>query len=404
MTSSKRKARRRPASEPQPRGETTPPGAGSPRRLRWLLACCGLLLALTAIVYLQRSSTTELLATARECVQSDPQRAEEALLRILVRAEPPPAEAIFLLIEAQARQQRWTEALGALDKLPSDLTDAAPLLAIAAAAKQAGQSLLCDQALERAARIRGPLEETALRALLEARTTHEHCLTCGPQAERLLELAPHDALALRTLGRIRERQGNLPLAVQTFQDLVAARPDDDAARTDYARLLLQVGDLAAADAQLQTLASRSPVAPLTRQFQAELLRLRGQAVQALPIVDELLSRAPRDLAALRLRGFLRLDLGDVQGAIDDLSAVVQADPGNEEACYKLGQALLRAGQTEAGRARIARSQELIALRLEAYDKLAELAGRPADTVLRARLVEIFTELGQEDLAASLRGP
>lgn len=408
MSSSKRRARRRPPNEPAlPRavdGRAKADEPGAARRLRWLLIGCGLLLVLTAIVYWLRTPSEHLLTTARAYVHSDPQRAEAALLRLLAREDQPPAEAVTLLVEALGRQERWTEALGALDLLPDDLTDAAPLLAIAAEARQAGQPLLCNLALERAAQIRGPLEETALRALLSERIAHQQWLTCGPQAERLLELAPQDTLALQKLGRIQERRGNLTRAVQTFGQLVAVQPAADAARSDYARLLMLTGDLDGAEAQLQVLASRSPVTPQTRQQQAELLRLRGQAEPALAIVKEILTRAPSDLAALRLRGFLRLDTGDVRGAIADLSTVVAADPGNEEACYKLGQALLRDGQTEAGRAQITRSQELIALRTEAYAKLAELAQRPDDATLRGRLAEIFTQLGQTDLADSLRGP
>jgi adenylate cyclase len=111
----------------------------------------------------------------------------------------------------------------------------------------------------------------------------------------------------------------------------------------------------------------------------------GRSQEALAQIDKAMRTSPRDpaLAAMQgTAGVAHLHLGNVQAAIEALSAAVKVAPGSASAHLYLAAALGATGRTAEARAAMARFQQL----------------RPGFTLSRLRA----TELSQEPALARQR--
>jgi Flp pilus assembly protein TadD len=124
----------------------------------------------------------------------------------------------------------------------------------------------------------------------------------------------------------------------------------------------------------------------------------GQTSEARRLVDLAQRLNPDERSALLLRGRMRLDAGDAQGAIAPLKRAVAGDPHDYKCRYQLALAYRRLGRTksyEAEIARMTRSQNL-------YKRLSELnkeaIRRPRDAEVRDKLAEVCRKLGKQEMS------
>ena len=126
---------------------------------------------------------------------------------------------------------------------------------------------------------------------------------------------------------------------------------------DYDRAYLVVGDfyfrnadMSEALKQYQEGMAADPKQKATyRKRMIEVMMRQGRRSEAADINADILKDNPKDSDARGLQASLLLDRGDVQKAISELQAVVNAAPDNFVARYNLGRAHLARGEREQAR-------------------------------------------------------
>lgn len=141
-----------------------------------------------------------------------------------------------------------------------------------------------------------------------------------------VRLAPDDARALTNLGTALSRWGHKsgdPAAVAEGLEHTRAaarlRPDDSQIRTNLGVALVQSARYNEAAEELRTAILLDPESQALRMGLAMVLVALERDAEALPILDEILSREPARVDARIHRGGLRLAMGDHAGAWEDLT-------------------------------------------------------------------------------------
>jgi len=154
-----------------------------------------------------------------------------------------------------------------------------------------------------------------------------------------LEYARHAATA-----------GNSAQALETFEALGAAAPDDRAVARRLCNLCLFVGQLDRAAAPLQRLLGADEPTAEDHVLAARLARARGDLTAALDFARTAVRAAPESAAAHHelARVLLEANAPDEAAATAELEAALALDPGLAEARFLLGTLLLQAGDELAG--------------------------------------------------------
>lgn len=144
---------------------------------------------------------------------------------------------------------------------------------------------------------------------------------------------------------------------QRHDEMVATLNQIKSHVKDFDRAYLVVGDfyyrnadMAEALKQYQEGMAADPKQKATyRKRMIEVLMRQGRRSEAADINADILKDNPKDTDARGLQASLLLDRGDVQKAISELQAVVNAAPDNFVARYNLGRAHLARGEREQAR-------------------------------------------------------
>jgi tetratricopeptide (TPR) repeat protein len=161
-----------------------------------------------------------------------------------------------------------------------------------------------------------------------------------------LQIEPRSAKALLEAGRTAEKLGRTRAAVGLLQAAIDAAPDGAtpenlAARTDLARLLV----------------------------------LGGSADIAVKTLEPALARRPEDPVLLSLRAAAREQLGDTAGAVADVEHSLRIDPSNSEAIQVRAGLYRRAGDIAAATALVSAAVTKSPRDLELRQALADLYDR-----------------------------
>src|SRR5262252_4082678 len=174
---------------------------------------------------------------------------------------------------------------------PNDLTLRYQLASFYIAAKQLDDA----ERVFRGAMAARPESDAAKLAYIDFLTTYRSRAQ-GEQALRaLVAHDPHNFQLQLGLGTLQQRAGATEDAIGTFRAIIAHDAEGPAG-----------------------IAARDRIAAIEAS--------NDHPHEALALVDEALKRNPRDNDALTLRGNLRLQAGDAQGAIADLRAVLRDQP------------------------------------------------------------------------------
>ena len=206
----------------------------------------------------------------------------------------------------------------------------------------------------------------------------------GPSAEQALnaalQLDPRDPLANRTLALLYLGTGRAALAEKPLRLVVevtksarakfaladyyirAKRPADATsvlapmlkdsqtfadAQMRLAHLTYQSGDHAGAKKMLATVLSQNPGHSPGLQLRARWLLVDGYPQQALERVTQAVSAAPRDVAAIYLRGTLQALAGQRAAAVKSFWDVLRLNPRAAAAQVQLAQLSLSEGEADA---------------------------------------------------------
>ena len=279
-----------------------------------------------------------------------------------VRLDDRMADAYYLLGICLREKRRMTDALPALEKAvalsPGLIVAREELADVFAKLNRRGDELEQLQVL--AALDRDHAERQVAVGLAHARAGHWDLavLTLGGALER----NPDEPQIYRALGQVwlerpRDDRAFLSKARQALERAAAGANAGSDVLTLYGRALLQDGDVDGAEQTLQQATKRYPIDPaafLLYASTAEKQNHLDAAREALILYGSIVSD-DRDFAGRAARiAALSLRLNDPDTAVDWLDRAASASPGDSRLLALLAEAELRAGDSEAANATIAR--------------------------------------------------
>lgn len=177
--------------------------------------------------------------------------------------------------------------------------------------------------------------------------------------DRLAEIAPDDSLPWSVRGFVYEQRFESASAAEAYRQALQRKAlGAEEIRHRLVSMLLASGRTRQARAELNTLLQQASDQTPYFLTEAILCRVEGKTAEAQAAIDRFLTRYPGNAPALMIRGSIRFEQQNYDGAIDDLSAAVEQAPNDYRAHYKLAQALERAGQIDVAEKHYAESQRL----------------------------------------------
>ena len=304
-----------------------------------------------------------------------PEEKIELLRRSIEAAGGDYHEAEIELCMALARSKDWTSFNNVFSGLELNRCTGAELLALARLCVQGKQWPAAEAILAAVERTAHSTEDyLVVRCGLSAGTNRIRDLVSG--AEELTRLYPEKVQYWWQLASIHEQRENTLAAITTYQAAIRQPlPKLEIIRMRH-RILdhaISVGDAVLAREQLSIVARESLPDPRIDVYEARLCHLEGRPAEALVALERALGVLGELPEALRLRGILHLELGNLKQAAADLTRVVSLSPNDEIACFNLAQALKRVGQDQSDTATIQLAevyhQKYLSLRAENLKKL-----------------------------------
>lgn len=169
--------------------------------------------------------------------------------------------------------------------------------------------------------------------------------------EAALKLLPDHGQVAGDLGRLAYRMDMPEIAAKFFAHYRIARPDCVEAVNNLACALRDLNRCAEAIDLLKPAIMEDQAQPILWNTLGTVMCSLGDGQQALTFFDEALRLAPAFGKGYHNRSYARLDLGDVQGALDDCeAAIAQADSAEDLAMMQFARAtiLLCLGRVEEG--------------------------------------------------------
>lgn len=187
-----------------------------------------------------------------------------------------------------------------------------------------------------------------------------------PSADKLLTLAvqwdPRDAECWYYLGRTKYNENRFEEAIQAFQKSLELHPRDvlaaDGLGLSYAGLNRSseaVSSFQNAISWQENAATKSPEPFIDL---GDFLNQQGRFEEALPVLQQAVVIAPRNIRAHEILGKALLNLNRLADAQRELEAAVSVDPDHAALHYLLGQIYRKQGQMEKAKAEMQRFQEL----------------------------------------------
>ena len=223
------------------------------------------------------------------------------------------------------------------------------------------------RAYERARTLGDASRRTALELASLYDVTGEYAKAIAIYEGRLAR-NPRDVEVRHELGLTRLLAGDVTGGVAALERAARDAPRDGEIKADLALAWMAAGEIERATTLLETEAGRAKPHPAILRLLAEQRARAGRLHEALDLVDRALHIDDHHLASRKLRGQLRLTLGDSPGALEDLGAVWRRDPEDLGALLDLAGALIGVGRVEEAAEAIARArregapEEAIALR------------------------------------------
>jgi tetratricopeptide (TPR) repeat protein len=357
---------------PVPESPSRPPAA---KRLKVGIVVGLVLVGLAAALVLRlvRDDPQQLLTQAQVAFAPDPQSADGLLRRAIAVSGGRFPDAERLLCLLKARQGDWTEAMQLYGQFDPSEQPAEFLLEFGKVAQRGPHAETARAALEEAGRRQGAVGLAALEVL------HEWHRAANDQSriiETLQELARREPLRierwLRLLQFLESRRLMSDVAAALREALAQELPLVDQVRLRHrlVALLIEQGDAPSAREELAHLSAAESKFPQSSRHEiklheAALCRLEGNPQEALRALEEAQALsseipAPEIPGLISLRSSIYFDLQRYSEAAQDLRSMVQSDPFDLVAHFKLAEAYRRLGESD-----LARQHDEIALDIRA---------------------------------------
>ncbi|HEY6101378.1 MAG TPA: tetratricopeptide repeat protein [Anaeromyxobacter sp.] len=237
----------------------------------------------------------------------------------------------------------------------------------------------------------GPRDVAALRAAAVRQEDARQFAEAIATYQWILTLAPGDRDATIRLARASAWVGDLDRAIVLYKEAIARGPDDAGLRSDLADVLSWAHRYDEAEQLYQSVVDRDPLHHEALKGLVRLRLMRGDTVQAAPLIERGLAHYPGDPDLYRARGRLLAQSGDLKGAAEALRRAVALAPADAESARALAEVLFKAADFDAA--------------LEAYRRAAALdPNNPHHQVMMGRIQVARGRLvaAQEAVATALR--
>jgi len=217
---------------------------------------------------------------------------------------------------------------------------------------------------------------------------------------RLVELQPKHVEALLMRAWARERRHVYLLALEDYDQALAAQPDHDEARVRKAQLLVLIEKPAEALPELKALRPRRPDDPRVLVGLLKAYTKTGKIDEAQNTAEQLALRFPKDPDGQTERARFHLELGQALEAEALLRQVIAQAPFDYAGHFSLHQALHRQAKTEEAHkvgAVLKQLESDITQMNELTDKLQKA---PFDPDLRCAIAGLFLRSGEERQAVA----
>jgi tetratricopeptide (TPR) repeat protein len=351
-----------------------------------------------------RPSSNELLEKGLAAAESDPHEAER-LVRAATRDESN-ADATLALAWLVARRGDWKEATPLFDYVDKPACRSDLLVKFAQEAMRAERPAEAAQALEVVARRDDKAGVMALTGLVAAYGKLGRQDAMIDAAGELARRQPKDAQAWWEYIQLLKASRQEGEALRAVREALAHDPPTDLAiEMNYVLVeqLLVLGDAqAAADAiaDIERLEGDS-LRLATKKI--DLYRLEGRLDKALAAIEAVFPAVGHLTVARLARGSIYLDLGRLEEAKADLEKVVQAEPFNEGAHFKLSQALRLLGDQQQANRHVEINLDIRKKRIRINDLLKQQEAKRGDPALRQELASLYESLGDMASARLWRG-
>lgn len=386
------------------RKQPTPPQTNRPSRIRWKLVVLLPILGTCVGAYWAYQTPSGLYWRAKRLEDSDPARAEELVIESVELADRDYPAAQLFWCRLLAKSNQWTEALGCFGLIQSpEKCNQSELFDLAKQAWAAHQILLTEKALEAANRP-GEDQEEVLSFLIEFKQQMGQRDEALDLAKQLSELFPQSSRPWQVMGQIYADSKQLPEAKDACHKALERSPSPEeevTIRATLVQVFLNRGDIRQAREEMNRLLELKSGPPSIPILHAMLLRLEGKLEKALEEIERVLKQKSPPGADM-VRGMILFDQGNYKLALPDFKQVVERDPYNKEAHYKLAQCASQLGTEELAQKHRKVSQRLTNAALELLDVQNALADDPQNTDLLRELAELYQTLGQHERANQIR--
>jgi len=335
------------------------------------------------------------LAHARRLLEKDPRLAARQAGEIL-RAVPGHPHARLILGAAQRIVGQTQAAIAVLDPLAREQPRAAPVhLELGIALAEASRPGEATTALRRALLLK-PDSPDAWRWLADQLDAQGDASGADQARAQYIRSATRDPRLLEAASAL---VGNeLPLAEARLRAHLSAYPTDVAALRMLAEVAGRLQRYQDAQQLLERCLQLAPGFDAARHNYGIVLNRQGKAELALPQVERLLAREPRNPGYRNLHAAVLANLGDYHGSIRVYEGVLREFPQQPKVWMSYGHSLRTAGRHAESVAAYRHAIELEATLGEAWWSLANLKTfhfSEADlSALRAALAR--TDLADED--------
>ena len=262
-------------------------------------------------------------------------------LSTVVDLDPDQSQAHILLVLLKLREQKFDEALTAIEDLRKRVPDN-PL-----ADNLAGAALL------------GKGDVAGARANFDAALVRQ----------------PEFVPAMLNLAQIDIKEGKPADARKRFEKVLELEPKRQEARTSLASLVAGDGDLASAERILAAGIEADPEAPTPRLTLAEFFLKQGATDKALAVLRDAVLEFPDDPQVHRALGITHRTAGNHQDAVTEFQQLVELTPGSAASLFALVQSLVSADRLIEAQGSLDRALAIEPQNLELRVAAAELAIR-----------------------------
>ena len=258
----------------------------------------------------------------------------EAQAREILKVVPGQPDALYLLAEALARQDKSESAIAALKSLVASVPNhEAAWRALGDQYTFGGDSEAADAAYAR--HLKASANDPVLRSAASALCDNK--LNAAERTLRdFLKTHPTDVGAMRMLAEVGARLGRYEDAEKLVARAVSLAPGFDAARANYATILHRQSKSAEALEQVELLLEKDPRNPAYRNLQAAVLaRLGETGRRAIEAYESVLCAHPKQPKAWMSLGHTLKTAGRQKDAVEAYRKSIGLLPGLGEAYWSL---------------------------------------------------------------------